>query len=80
MEKKDEKGKEDYSFEEALKRLEEIVEKLESGELSLQEMVTNFEEGMRLSRHCKKILNEVQGKVEKIIDENGIIKMEDFPC
>jgi len=79
MEKKDEKGKEDYSFEEALKRLEEIVEKLESGELSLQEMVTNFEEGMRLSQHCKKILNEVQGKVEKIIDENGIIKMEDFP-
>jgi len=34
---------------------------------------------MRLSQHCKKILNEVQGKVEKIIDENGIIKMEDFP-
>ncbi|MEM2900511.1 MAG: exodeoxyribonuclease VII small subunit [Thermoplasmata archaeon] len=80
MHKDEEKKMEkEYSFEAALKKLEEIVERLESGELSLQEMVSNFEEGMKLSLYCKKILIEVQGKVEKIIDENGIIKTEEFP-
>ena len=51
-------------FEESLKRLEEIVSKLESGNIALEESLTLFEEGVKLSRHCKKKLDEAEKKVQ----------------
>jgi exodeoxyribonuclease VII small subunit len=55
------------NFENALKRLEEIVQKLEGGELSLDESLKLFEEGIELSRLCTKRLSEAETKVEKLI-------------
>ncbi len=52
------------NFEESLKRLEEITEKLEKGELSLDESLKIFEEGIKLSRFCQKKLTEAEQKVE----------------
>lgn len=61
---------EDYSFEDALARLETVVKKLESGEMKLDESLCLFEEGVRLSRYCSKKLEEARGKVE-ILKEGG---------
>lgn len=58
------------SFEEGMKRLEEIVEKLEGGDLPLEQSVKLFEEGMELSRSCAEQLKTVQQDVKKIV-ENG---------
>ena len=55
------------NFENALKRLEEIVQKLEGGELSLDESLKLFEEGIELSRLCTKKLTEAEARVEKLI-------------
>ena len=55
------------SFESALKRLEQIVQRLEAGELSLDESLKLFEEGIELSRHCTKKLSQAEAKVEKLI-------------
>ncbi len=63
MSKKEEK----VSFEDALKRLEEIVETMEAGEVDLDRMVASFEEGQKLVKLCTDKLNEVEAKIEKII-------------
>ena len=55
------------NFENALKRLEQIVQRLESGDLSLDESLKLFEEGVELSRLCTKKLSEAETKVEKLV-------------
>ncbi|HBT17266.1 MAG TPA: exodeoxyribonuclease VII small subunit [Firmicutes bacterium] len=67
------------TFEEALVRLEEIIRKLENGELSLEESLKLFEEGIALARHCNLKLDEAQGKVEVLLGiEDGVIRTEEF--
>lgn len=56
----------DLSFEAALKRLEEIVRKLESGEASLDEAIALYGEGDRLKQQCEARLAAAQAKIEKI--------------
>ena len=59
-------------FEEALARLEAIVAELERGELPLEDSMRIFEEGMKLSRVCLKMLEEAERKVEILIkDKDG---------
>lgn len=53
-------------FEEALKKLESIVETMESGEQPLEAMMTNFEEGVRLVKTCQTRLEEAELKVSKL--------------
>jgi len=66
-------------FEESLKKLESIVDKLEKGDLSLEESLKLFEEGVGLSAVCKKELEEAEGKVEMLIKQrNGSLKAEPF--
>ena len=60
----------DIKFEEAIKKLEEISKELESGELGLDESVNKFEEGMKLSKVCTKMLNEAEKKINILIN-NG---------
>lgn len=67
---------EEISFEEAIKRLEEIVSSLETGQLSLDESLKKFEEGIKLSRLCNKKLVETQQKVEKLMEKNGTLFTE----
>ena len=54
----------EIKFEEAMKRLEEIVQKLEDGNLPLEKSLELFEEGMKLSKFCRKKLEEAQTKIE----------------
>lgn len=51
-------------FEEAMKRVEEIVAKLETGEIELEESITLYEEGIQLIKFCQGKLEEVKKKVE----------------
>ncbi len=51
-------------FEEAFKKLEKIVEELESGKLSLDDSLKRYEEGVRLSRFCHKTLQAAQKKIQ----------------
>lgn len=59
------------SFEDALERLEALVEKLESGDLRLEESLRLFEEGMKLTRHCHERLEEVERRVALLLKEAG---------
>ncbi|WP_078810445.1 exodeoxyribonuclease VII small subunit [Selenihalanaerobacter shriftii] len=61
-------NKDELSFEDALEELEEIVDKLEVGELGLEESLTEFEEGIKLSKFCSQTLQEVEEKIEIIIN------------
>ncbi len=58
-------------FECSLSRLEEIVGKLESANLSLDDAMKLFEEGVQLSRECQKYLEEAEGKVEILLKKAG---------
>lgn len=58
-------------FEEALGRLEAIVEDLEGGELTLEESIARYEEGMRLSRGLAKTLDEAEKRIEKLVEGRG---------
>lgn len=61
----------EMSFEESLQELENIVEKLEAGQLSLDESLLLFERGIMLVRECNSILKNAQQKVDKLIEENN---------
>lgn len=67
-------------FEKKLGRLEEIVQKMEKGELSLEDSLKLFEEGVKLSRECHQNLNEAETKVKQLIsiDANGNAVVTDF--
>lgn len=66
------------SFEEQMEDLEKIVGELEKGDLNLDDSVTKFEEGIKISKECSKTLEEAQKKITMLIDNNGEIKEEDF--
>jgi exodeoxyribonuclease VII small subunit len=66
-------------FERSLARLEEVVRKLESPQLSLDEAMKLFEEGVALSRECQKQLEEAEGKVEILLKKaDGKLTAEPF--
>lgn len=67
-------------FEDAMKRLAEIVERLESGELSLEESLVLFEEGVSLSRLAQTKLDEAQRRVDQLVavDSSGRTKTTPF--
>ena len=63
------------SFEKNLQKLEIIVEKLESGEIGLEESVELYEEGMKIKKICDKKLKDIEMQIKKIkIEDNKIIK------
>lgn len=69
----------DMSFEKALGELEEIVEKLENSELSLDESLGLFEKGVQLARFLRKELEKAEKKVEILLrDEKGELQPESF--
>lgn len=67
-------------FEKKLTRLEEIVNKMESGNLPLEESLKLFEEGVKNSRECQKMLNEAEEKVKVLlsVDASGKAVTEDL--
>ncbi|RPG49171.1 MAG: exodeoxyribonuclease VII small subunit [Gammaproteobacteria bacterium TMED1] len=60
-----------YPFETSLKRLEELVDEMENGELSLEASLKTFEEGIRLTRECQQALKEAEQKVSLLVEKNG---------
>ena len=60
-----------YPFETSLKRLEELVDEMENGELSLETSLKTFEEGIRLTRECQQALKEAEQKVSLLVEKNG---------
>ena len=74
MAKKDQEKK---KFEQALKELEKVVERLESGELSLEESLAAFEEGVKLVNLCNQKLTEVEKKIELLVkDKEGKLQLK----
>jgi len=61
---------EQLGFEQALQRLTVLVEKLESGRLSLEESVAAFEEGVKLTRRCEALLDQAEQRLQ-VLDENA---------
>jgi exodeoxyribonuclease VII small subunit len=63
------------NFEQTLARIEEIVKKMESGNISLDESIEIYQEGIALSKQCSTMLEEAEGKVMAIVNkEQGIIE------
>ena len=65
-----EKSTPEAGFEQSLSELENLVEQLESGELSLDQSLKQFKRGVELTRHCQGILEQAQQVVEQLIDPN----------
>jgi exodeoxyribonuclease VII small subunit len=55
------------SFEDALAELEQIVRRLEGGQVKLDEAILSYERGAQLKRHCERKLNEAQQRVDRIV-------------
>jgi exodeoxyribonuclease VII small subunit len=68
------------SFEEQLDELEKVVEKLERGDLTLEENVTLFERGVQLSNACKKDLASAESRIQVLLDpkDAGPVRTEDL--
>ncbi|WP_438448861.1 exodeoxyribonuclease VII small subunit [Gorillibacterium sp. sgz5001074] len=62
---------ESISFEAAMERLESIVGKLESGDVPLEMAIELFQQGMKLSQLCSGKLEQVERKIEMLVEENG---------
>ncbi|GAA6203580.1 exodeoxyribonuclease VII small subunit [Thalassotalea sp. SU-HH00458] len=69
---------ENLSFEDSLNELEDIVQSLEKGELSLEDSMTLFERGLSLSQVSQTKLKEAEQKVQILMDNKGVSKLEDF--
>ena len=66
------------NFETNLEKLDEIITELESGELSLDDAIKQYETAMKLIKDSSKILNEAEGKLLKVIEKNGDIDIEEI--
>ena len=66
----------ELSFEQAFGELETIVAKLESGELALEESVTMFERGRKLSDRCQTILDKAELRVNQLTDDGEVRSLE----
>ena len=71
-------SKKQPGFEESMSRLETIVAEMEGGELSLEKMITRFEEGQNLIKSCSKTLNEVERKIEILVKKGDTVVAEPF--
>ena len=69
--------KKEPTFEQNLAELEEILHKLEAGEQKLEDSIMHYEQGMKLLKRCYKMLEELEGKVVKLVkDSEGGINEE----
>jgi len=71
-------AKKNYPFETSLEKLEKLVEQMEDGDLTLEDSLKNFEEGIRLTRECQQALAAAEHKVKLLIEENGQVTASDF--
>ena len=67
-----------HVFEDSMNKLETIVTELEKGDLSLDESVEKFEEGIKISKECNKILENAEKKITILLENNGELEEENF--
>jgi len=72
------KKKSDVSFEAALQELEQLVERMEQGDLSLEESLQCFERGVGLTRACQQLLQDAEQKVHILLNRNDQETLEPF--
>lgn len=65
-------------FEKSLAELEALVEKMESGDLPLEESMKQFERGIQLARACQAQLKQAELKIQKLVQKNGDEQLEDL--
>ena len=66
------------SYEENIAQIDEILEKLESEELSLDDSISEYEKAIKLIKDSEKLLEVGEGKVMKVLEKNGKMEMEEF--
>ena len=65
-------------FEDSLVELEQLVERMEQGDITLEESLKSFERGVTLTRTCQKALQEAEQKVQLLLEKNGQQTLEPF--
>ena len=68
--------KDTVNFESSIKKLEQIVDKLEDGDISLEDSVKSFEEGVGLVKECQKQLSAAELKVKKLLDNGDTVDLD----
>ena len=66
------------NFEEQIEKLESIVKELEKGDLNLDDSVSKFEEGIKISKECNEILETAEKKISILVNQNREVKQENF--
>ena len=66
------------SFEENMEELEKVVAELEKGDLNLDDYVSRFEQGIKISKECSKILEEAEKKITILVKKDDEMKEENF--
>jgi exodeoxyribonuclease VII small subunit len=78
MAKKDVEPAQPPAFESALGELEKLVEKMERGDVSLEESLRMFERGVELARHCQTALRDAENKIQVLMEKNGQQVLDDL--
>ncbi|MFP6805989.1 MAG: exodeoxyribonuclease VII small subunit [Pseudomonadales bacterium] len=71
-------AKKSFPFEESLSKLESLVERMEEGDLPLEDSLQTFEQGIKLIRECQNALNSAEQKVKLLIEQNGELEEQPF--
>ncbi|WP_320047047.1 exodeoxyribonuclease VII small subunit [uncultured Ilyobacter sp.] len=66
------------TFEENLAEVDEVISKLETGDMELSASIREYEKAMKLLKKSSEMLEKAEGKIMKVIEENGGIKLEEF--
>ena len=66
------------NFEQSINQLEQIVKQMETGELGLEDSLSQFEQGIKLAKTCQDTLTKVELKVEQLIEKNGLLQTVPF--
>ena len=69
---------EEQNFEQQLQQLEALVTRMESGDLSLEDSLQAFEQGVQLTRNCQKLLSEAQQRVSRLQETQEGVQFESF--
>lgn len=72
------KNNKSFQFESALQELEELVDQMEKGDMSLEDTLKHFERGISLTRSCQQALKKAEQKVEILIQKSGNADLEPF--
>ena len=65
-------------FEQSLEKLEQLVEKMETGKLSLEETLDCFEKGVKLTAACQKTLKDAEQRITQVAEKNGLLQITPF--